>query len=130
MNFKEQLIKEGHSEQEIQMIATKLAMLLTSLYASLYCIAEMEPRKMKNNMKMRYMNLRNAILNFLKLTTAKTPKSDQEKLKDSVYDKVTAIAELLPVVTQVPNELLDNYIRDCKVLAQQAYNSHHKNKKL
>jgi len=101
----------------VELIALRLTMLFTSLQSSLYCIAEMEPHKLSGSLKLKYNNLRSSIVNFIKSNYSKSSKKDIEIMEDKIFDKVAYFAELLPVITQIPSEKLEQYITDCKILA-------------
>lgn len=101
----------------VELIALKLTMLFTSLQSSLYCIAEMEPYKLSGPLKLRYSNLRNSIMNFITSNYSKSNQKDIDLMESKIFDRVAYYAELLPVVTQIPCDKLEQYITDCKILA-------------
>jgi hypothetical protein len=102
---------------DVELIALRLTMLFTSLQSSLYCIAEMEPHKLTGQLKIRYNNLRSSIVNFIKSNYSKSKREDIELMEEKIFDKVAYYAELLPVITQIPTDKLEQYVTDCKILA-------------
>ena len=95
-------------------------LLVTSLNLALFAIAELEPRKMKQTQKMRFMNLRNAANNFLQQMP--NSKEDKEFLDDQSFDSVGLIVELIAMLSQVHPDQHEWLINETKKLVFQSVN--------
>jgi len=89
-------------------------LLVTSLNLALFAIAELEPGKMKQAQKMRFLNLRNAANNFLQ----QMPNSREHKefLNDQSFDSVGLIVELIAMLSQVHPEQHEWIMEEVKKL--------------
>lgn len=89
-------------------------LLVTSLNLTLFAIAELEPGKMKQGQKMRFMNLRNAANNFLQQLP--NSKEDKEFLNDQSFDSVGLIVEVVAMLSQVHPEQQEWVLGEVKKL--------------
>jgi hypothetical protein len=78
-----------------------LWLLVTSINLTIFAIAQLEPKKMRQTEKMRYNSLRQANNNFLTTMTAFSSAENKELLKDMSFESVGLMAELLAMATQV-----------------------------
>lgn len=95
-------------------------LLVTSLNLTLFSIAELEPSKMKQHQKMRFLNLRNAAKNFLEQMP--NSREDKELLNDQSFDSVGLIAELIAMLSQVHPDQHEWIIGEVKKLIFQSVN--------
>jgi hypothetical protein len=95
-------------------------LLVTALNLTLFSIAELEPSKMRQAQKMRFLNLRNAAKNFLEQMP--TSKEDKEFLNDQSFDSVGLIAELVAMLSQVHPEQQEWITQEVKKLVFQSVN--------
>lgn len=102
--------------------AAKIYLLITTLNASLYAIAELEPAKLNRNNKMRLMNLRNAIKNYLTLVSNGAKNAEISLIDDYTFDGVAIMAELNCMVAHVPRNQVEWYIDECKKLVFESIN--------
>jgi len=91
-------------------------LLVTAINLAVFAITELEPAKMGGVNKMRYLNLRHQLTNFIVTMTAKSAKDDKDKLKDSSFDSVAGIAELMAMVAMVHPDQQDWFLEECKRL--------------
>jgi hypothetical protein len=103
----------------------KIYLLITTLNAALYAIAELEPLKMTQTNKFRINNLRGSIKNYLALVSNRA-KSDEIALIDSYsFGNVAIMAELNCMVAHVPENQIEWYIDECKKLVFEAVKREH-----
>jgi hypothetical protein len=121
---KRKIMVEKYGERDVQSLTAKIWMLIGSLNASLYGIAEMEPNKLNHMMKKRFNDLRLAINLFLNNFKKSAEKKEQEVLDAHSFEAVGAMAELVCMVVQVPEDQLEWYLEECKKLTFLAYNKH------
>ena len=96
--------------------------LVTAINLAVFAIAELEPHKMGGVHKMRYLNLRHQLNNFLIIMTGKSSKEDKNRLANHSFDSVASIAELMAMVAMVHPEQQDWYLSECKKLVYQSVN--------
>ena len=121
---KRKIMVEKYGEKDVQSLTAKIWMLIGSLHAALYGIAEMEPNKLNHMMKKRFNDLRFAITLFLNNFKKAADKKEQETLDAHSFEAVGAMAELVCMVVQVPEDQLEWYLEECKKLTFLAYNKH------
>jgi len=95
-------------------------LLVTSLNLTLFAIAELEPGKMKQAQKMRFLNLRNAARNFLEQMP--NSREDKEFLNDQSFDSVGLIVELIAMLSQVHPDQQEWITGEVKKLIFQSVN--------
>jgi hypothetical protein len=94
-------------------------MLIALLNGTRFAIAELEPHKMRHQQKMRFINLKDNVDNFLKNFQSVAPKKDNEAINSATFDNVAALAELTCLIAQMPPQLMDEFIERCKDAAMQ-----------
>ncbi len=95
-------------------------LLVTALNLTLFSIAELEPGKMRQQQKMRFLNLRNATKNFLEQMP--TSRQDKEFLNDQSFDSVGLIVELIAMLSQVHPDQQEWITGEVKKLIFQSVN--------
>lgn len=102
--------------------AAKIYLLITTLNASLYAIAELEPVKLNQHNKMRLKNLRGSIKNYLALVGNRAKSNEIALIDDYTFDGVAIMAELNCMVAHVPKNQLEWYVDECKKLVFESIN--------
>lgn len=103
----------------------RIYLLITTLNAALYAIAELEPLKMNHSNKMRLMNLRGSIKNYLSLVSNKAKSSEIALIDSYAFGNVAIMAELNCMVAHVPENQIEWYIDECKKLVFLAIKKEH-----
>jgi hypothetical protein len=91
-------------------------LLLSSLHLVKVAIAQLEPQKLHGNQKMRLLNLRNSVVNYLNLQTSGAMKQDRENLNDLNFDVVALMTEVCGMISQLPENQIEWYLNECKKL--------------
>lgn len=102
--------------------AMNILLLVTALNLSLFSIAELNPQKMGQVNKSRYMNLRAQLKNFLTVMQANSTPELRQKLEDNTFESVGSIAELVAMVTQIHPNQQEWYLEECKKLVYVSVN--------
>lgn len=89
-------------------------LLVTSLNLTLYAIAELEPTKMKQAQKLKFMSLRNANKNFL--DSILKSKEDKELLNEQSFESIGLIIEIVAMLSQVHPEQHEWIMEEVKKL--------------
>lgn len=87
--------------------AAKIYLLLTMLNGTLYAITELEPTKMKGNTKMKFLNLRTVVKNFMTSISRQATKEDKELLHRYTFDNVGLMAEMFSILAHVPENQME-----------------------
>lgn len=96
--------------------ASRIYLLITTLNAALYAIAELEPLKMTHENKYRLSNLRNAIKTYLTLVSKRAAKNEIQLIDTYSFDNVAIMAELNCMLAHVPANQVEWYVEQCKKL--------------
>jgi hypothetical protein len=91
-------------------------LLNVSINLTLFAIAELEPAKMKHIQKMRFMNLRNANMNFQSMLNM------NGDAKNMAFDSVGNMVELMGMVAMVHPEMEDWFMNEVKKLVHHSVN--------
>lgn len=89
------------TQEEKNLKAAQIWLLVSSLNTVRFAIAELEPHKMGQHYKMKYMILKNNIDNFLRSMKRNTPEADRQLLDTLSFDSVGAVAEAIAMILQV-----------------------------
>jgi hypothetical protein len=103
----------------------KIYLLITTLNATLYAIAELEPSKMTQTNKFRINNLRDAIKNYLALVSNRAKSNEIALINSYAFGNVAIIAELNCMIAYVPDNQIEWYIDECKKLVFLAVKKEH-----
>jgi hypothetical protein len=107
--------------------AAQFWLLVALLNGCRFAIAELEPHKMQHLQKMRFNALKTNIDNFLNNMQASANKEDKQLLESMSFENVGAMAELTCMIAQLPPQVVDWYIEQCKRLTFAAVNEANKN---
>jgi len=109
-------------EQRVNELTQNIWLLLGALSTAKYAIAQFEPKKLKFEMKKRFMDLHTSINLFVNnFEKAATP-TERDLLNESTYDNVAVIAELIAMAITLPESQSEWYLNECKKLLFSAYN--------
>ena len=90
---------------------TDIWLLITALNTARYAIAEIDPRSLPSNTKMRYNNLRNNIENFLRMMNYRMPIHDRKELDMVNFDIVGTAVEALSLISHLPEEKHEEFLQ-------------------
>jgi|694.fasta_scaffold13593_3 hypothetical protein len=108
--------------------ASKIYLLLTMLNGTLYAIAELEPDKMKGQNKVRFLNIRSNIRNFMYTISNSATAADKELLHSYTFDSIGLMAEVFALLSYVPENQIDWMSQEINKLVIQSFkNLEHEN---
>jgi hypothetical protein len=96
--------------------------LITSLNLTKFCIAQLEPTKMRQSQKQRYMNLRSSTDNFLQLMKASTSPEERSLIDDTSFDNVGIIMETIGMMSHVHPDQQDWFLNEVTKLVHHSVN--------
>jgi hypothetical protein len=96
--------------------------LITSLNLTLFCIAQLEPTKMRHQQKQRYMNLRTCTNNFLSLMQQKNTIEEKELVESTSFDNVAIIMETIGMMAHVHPDQQDWFLNEVTKLVHVSVN--------
>lgn len=102
-------------------------LLISSLNAARFAIAELSPDEMTSIMKYKYKNLLNVCNNFLNFIQQKSSKEDKAKLAEMNFNNVGAMAETMSLIAQLPQDQIDFFLEETNKLVYRAVNNHFSN---
>ena len=102
--------------------AAQYWLLVTSLNAAKFAIAELEPRQMKFSQKHHFLSLHNAIISFLNSIQRNASKDDKELLDKMSFENVGAMAETMSMIAQIPEKQIEWFLNECNKLVFSAVN--------
>jgi hypothetical protein len=89
-------------EQKVNELTQNIWLLLGALSTAKYAIAQFEPKKLKFEMKKRFMDLHTSINLFVNnFEKAATP-TERDLLNESTYDNVAVISEVVAMASTLP----------------------------
>lgn len=99
---------------DVDKLTAKVWLLVTCLNASKFAIADLEPKAMKHEKKMMFLNLYNSIHNFLVQFKKRVSTEEIEILDSMSYDNVCAMTEVMYLIAQIPNGEIETFIEEIK----------------
>jgi hypothetical protein len=102
--------------------SAKIYLLITTLNASLYAIAELDSVQLSPASKTRLKNLRTFVKNYLAAVSNRAKSSEIALIDDYTFDGVAIMAELNCMVAHVPRNQLEWYVDECKKLVFESIN--------
>ena len=103
--------------------ASKIYLLITMLNGTLYAITELEPEKMKGHNKLRFLNLRTNVRNFMYAVSNAATKADKELLHSYTFDNVGLMAEVFAMLAHVPESQMEWISQEINNLVIQSLNN-------
>jgi hypothetical protein len=100
--------------------ASKIYLLLTMLNGTLYAIADLEPDKMKGQNKIRFLNLRTNVKNFMQLISSSATKDDKKLLHSYTFDSIALMSEVFALLSHVPETQIDWVLEEINKLVIQS----------
>jgi hypothetical protein len=96
--------------------------MVTALHLTKFCIAEVEPYKMKMQQKQRYMNLRRAIDSFFMISKSNRSPAERAFFDETSFESVGIMMETMGMVAHVHPEQQDWFLNEVNKLVHVSVN--------